>query len=136
MKVSEVYHLINYAHIVIIYCFNCIRRDRNATSNLGLTKQHACQSRVLSMLIKIRALSFSQWVKPSIPKGRTTNGPIIFICSANQNKEIDTRAHYAFLARTSFSRCSVLFGWLLSKRIYLRRSVGCLNPQSERTSTK
>ena len=36
MKVNEVYHLINNEHAVIIYCFNFIRRDRNATSNPGL----------------------------------------------------------------------------------------------------
>ena len=27
---NQVYHLINNEHTVVIYCFNCIRRDRNA----------------------------------------------------------------------------------------------------------
>ena len=40
MNVNEVYHLINNEHAVIIYRFNCIRRDRNATSDLqGVSKK-------------------------------------------------------------------------------------------------
>ena len=38
--------------------------------------------------------------------------------------------------RTSFSQSMLSFRWLLSKRTDLCRSVGCLKPQSKRTSMK
>ena len=55
MKVNEVYHLINNEHAVIIFCFNCIRRDRNATSNPGL------RGRITLDQLEMNKRSFKDW---------------------------------------------------------------------------